>query len=93
MWIAWSLCALAGCAFFPTGPTTCEEAACDRDTELCRAFGSDTITEADSAVCEPLPAACLPDVTCECLLEQDVDGDIARCTEGETGFVIFIPGG
>lgn len=78
--------AFAGC---DTGPTTCEEAACDSDTQYCRFYGSDVIGEPDSASCVEIPAECEATPTCECIFTDD----FGSCSVEGGLVVVVIPGG
>lgn len=87
---------LAAC---PGEPTSCEEAACDGETEMCVLFGSDTL-EPPSASCQPLPVACEDDPTCACL-DQNTGEDEANRFCLDTGgcsvegdvLMVVCPGG
>ena len=86
----------AACSF---EPTTCVEANCDGETEMCVLAGSDTF-EPDSASCQPIVEGCEEDPTCECLdgvLSADEGNrfcfDAGGCTENNGVVELVCPGG
>lgn len=87
--VALALAAAAGCS---GTPSSCEEAACDPETEICRLFGSDTL-EPSTASCAEIPAPCADDLSCDCLLAQEGEGSIATCEESGGVFRVIYPGG
>jgi len=84
---------IAACG--PTGPTTCEEAACVRATQVCRLFGTDTPYEPSSASCQALPNDCVENLTCDCLLAAEPETSIATCDDpaGGAALQLIVPGG
>jgi len=80
---------LAGSLACSNEPATCEEAACDAETQYCQFLGSDVIGEPDSASCVEIPAECEATPTCEC-----IHGDAFGTCSVEDGLVVVvIPGG
>lgn len=92
MMAAWVVVlALGGAAACSGGPSSCEEAGCDPETQFCRFFGSDTL-EPPTASCAAIPPACEEDLSCECLVEEEADS-LASCDENGGLFRVIIPGG
>jgi hypothetical protein len=81
--------ALSACA---SKPTSCEQAACDPETEYCTLFGSDTL-EPSTASCFALPDECAEAPDCACMLAAEDENSIATCEETEGGIVMTVPGG
>ncbi len=91
-----TLVTLIGCS---AEPTTCEEAACDGETQMCVLFGSDTLAP-DTASCQPITTGCAQDRTCDCLddnLDEDDNGrfcfDTGGCTVNGGVLELVCPGG
>jgi hypothetical protein len=81
--------ATVACSF---EPSTCDEAACDAETEYCRLFGSDTPAPS-SASCVALPEECAEAPDCACMLAAEDENSIATCDDSGDVVVMTVPGG
>ncbi len=72
-------------------PLACGELTCDGHTEYCYSFtgGQPDTDGEDPPTCEPLPEACIGDVTCACLEAADPDTS-PFCEEVEGGLNVSV---
>lgn len=68
---------------FPAPCFECGDKRCQQNEQLCRVAHSDVGGEPDVYACEPTPAACREDPSCECIADNGVASD--RCTESDEG--------
>lgn len=97
-WIWILLLVVSACG--PSRPTTCAEAACDGEREMCVLFGSDVAFEPNVAQCGSLPLGCEQDLSCACVDRALTEGDQFRfcfdaggCSVNDGVIELFCPGG
>ena len=77
-----------------------DEPNCDPETELRITYGSDIAGEPDGVSCEALPSTCDDDVSCDCLVGEQVNGinldfclEQGSCEVDDGLILVTCPGG